>query len=47
MKKKNARQNSKIPRYMGCRTQEYTPESMSLDWLDALPKIAWCDFAKR
>ncbi len=32
---------------MGCRTQEYTPESMSLGWLGISPKTALCDFAMR
>jgi hypothetical protein len=31
--KKNPRQTSSVPKYMGCLTQEYTPESSSLGWL--------------
>jgi hypothetical protein len=30
--KKNARQNISVPKYMGCLTQEYMPESSSLGW---------------
>lgn len=29
IKKKKPKQNKSIPRYMGCLTHEYTPESMS------------------
>jgi hypothetical protein len=45
--KKNPRQHIRIPRYMGWRTKEYTPESINLGWPVVFPKTVSCDFNAR
>lgn len=47
LRKKKPKQNSSIPRYIGCRTHAYTPESMSVGWLSFLAKTTLCDCAIR
>jgi hypothetical protein len=47
LKKKKLRQKSSIPRYIGCLTNAYTPESMSLVLLSVSSKTALCDFETR
>ena len=46
LKNSNERQQNRIPRYMGCLTKAYTPESISPRWPSS-SKTALCDFATR
>jgi hypothetical protein len=45
--KKNPKKKTSVPRYMGCLTSEYTPESANLGRLPASCKAKPCDLNKK